>query len=261
MAAADEQVWTVGALARLAKVSVRTLHHCEEIGLLPPSGRSETGYRQYTRGDLERLQQVLAFRELGFPLKEILRIMLDPSFDRAEALRRQRTLLAEKAERTKAMAGAVDAALETLERGTAMDPDDMFEVFGDFDPAEYEEEARGRWGHTAAYAESARRTARYTKADWLRIKQESEAISQAFVEALDAGLDPAEPAVQTVVERHWRHLETYFYTPTPEMYAGLGDLYISDPRFTKNIDEAREGLAAYQCAAMQAYAAPRRQDG
>jgi hypothetical protein len=103
----------------------------------------------------------------------------------------------------------------------------------------------------------ARRTARFTKTDWKLIKTEGDEITAAFVEALDQGLEPEDPAVRAVVERHWRHLERWFSTPTPEMYAGLGDLHANDARFSGNIDKAREGLAAYQRAAMRVYALER----
>jgi TipAS antibiotic-recognition domain. len=135
-----------------------------------------------------------------------------------------------------------------------MEADDLFEVFGDFDPRDYDDEVQRRWGGTDAYVESARRTATYGRADWQAIKAESDEITAAFVAALDQGLAPDDPAVQALVDRHWHHLAHWFYTPTPEMYAELADLYVNDPRFTKNIDKAREGLAAYQRAAMRSYA-------
>src|SRR3974390_712413 len=110
----------IGEVAKLAKVSVRTLHHYDAVGLLSPSGRTEAGYRLYTAPALERLQQVLFFRELGFPLAEIRRIMLDPGFDRRRALAAQRSLLTDKARRTQAMLTAIDEALDALEKGTQM---------------------------------------------------------------------------------------------------------------------------------------------
>ena len=118
-------------------------------------------------------------------------------------------------------------------------------------PRGYDDEVERRWGGTDAYAESARRTAAYGKADWQAIKTEAAEITAAFVAAFDAGLAPGDPAVQAIVARHRQHLARWFYTPTPEMYAGLGDLYVDDPRFTRNIDKARAGLAAYQRAAMR----------
>jgi MerR family transcriptional regulator, thiopeptide resistance regulator len=252
--------WTVGELARLARVSVRTLHHYDAVGLLPPSGRSEAGYRLYTAPDLERLQQILLFRELGFALAEIRRIMLDPQFDRRRALVAQRTLLADRATRLETMLSAVDAALDAAQRGIAMKADELFEAFGDFDPRDYDEEVRRRWGTTDAYAESARRTAAYGKADWQAIKAESDDITADFAAALDQGSAPGDPAVQAIVDRHFQHLARWFYTPTPETYAGLGDLYVNDPRFTRNLDKARKGLAAFQRAAMRTYAQSERSE-
>jgi DNA-binding transcriptional MerR regulator len=240
----------VGAVAKLAKVSVCALHHYDAIDLLRPTGRSEAGYRLYTGVDLERRQQILFFRELGFSLGEIDRIMTDTGFDRRRALLAQRSLLGDKARRTEGMLAAIESALGALDEGVEMNADEMFTVFGDFEPADYEEEVKERWGGTDAYAQSAWRTAKYTKADWERMRAEADAITAAFVDALDRGLPPEDPAAQAAVERHWQHLARCFYTPTAQMYLGLGDLYVSDPRFTKNIDRARAGLAAYQRAAM-----------
>jgi DNA-binding transcriptional MerR regulator len=250
--------WTVGEVAKLAKVSVRTLHHYDAIGLLEPTERSGGGYRLYGMGDLEHLQQVLFFRELGFALDDIRRIMLEPDFDRRRALTAQRLLLAEKTRRTEAMLEAIDAALDAMQKGTQMDKDEMFEVFGDFDPSQYEDEARERWGDTGAYKESMRRTSGYTKQDWKRIKVEQDAITAAFVGAMDAGLDPASAEVGKIVERHWRSINDNFYTCPLDVYEGLGEMYVADPRFTKSIGKARPGLAAFQRDAIKAWVAAKR---
>ena len=182
---------TVSEVATLANVSVRTLHHYDAIGLLSPSARSEAGYRLYERRDLERLQQILFFRELGFSLEEIRRAC---STTRASTPWRRSWSSASCSRRRRrdceAMIGAVDRALEAGQKGIAMDEKDMFEVFGDFDPKQYEDEARERWGDTDAYKESARRTARYTKEDWQRIKAEQDAIEAEFAEAMAAGKAP-----------------------------------------------------------------------
>src|SRR5580700_8399316 len=145
---------TVGEVAKVARVSVRTLHHYDEIGLLVPSGRTESGYRLYTDSDLERLQQVLFFRELGFALEDVARILRDPDFDRRQALIAQRAMLVEKGERLKAMVALVDRTLDALGKGTVMNGEDMFDA--NFDQAPYEEEAKARWGKTDSYAESKR---------------------------------------------------------------------------------------------------------
>jgi len=243
---------TVSQVARLAGVSVRTLHHYDEIGLLQPSGRSEAGYRLYEQLDLQRLQQVLFFKELGFPLEEISRIVRDPAFDLRAALLMQRRLLTERATRVQALIGAVDAALDSLEKGTAMTKEEMFEVFGDFDPAKYEDEARQRWGDSEAYKESARRTKRYSKQDWVRIKEEGDQIQRDLAAQLEAGRAPTDPAVLEVAERHRAYITRWFYPCSHKLHRGLGELYVSDPRFTENIDKLKPGLAAFTREAFRA---------
>ena len=245
----------VGDVARLAKVSVRTLHHYDEIGLLGPSGRSESGYRLYERADLDRLQQVMLFRELGFGLDDIKRIMLDPAFDRRQALRAQRALLAKRAERAIEVVAAIDAAIDAEEKGVTMDDDSMFEAFGDFDPKEYEQEVQQRWGDTDAYKESARRTARYTKEDWKRFKAESEANGAAVIAAMDAGLPADDPKVMDLAEEARLLIDRWFYPCAHPMHAALAEMYIADSRFTATYEKMHEGMARYWHDAILANAA------
>jgi len=246
---------TVGEVAKLAHVSVRTLHHYDSIGLLVPSERSESGYRLYGEADLEKLQQVLFFRELGFGLDQITQIMRDPTFDRREALEMQRRMLADKTAQLQHMIEAVDAAIDSMERGVTMDEKDRFEVFGEFDPAEYEAEARERWGETDAYKESAHRTARYTKDDWKRIMAQQKAVTDGYVQRMEAGDAPDSPAVFEVVERHLASITDNFYTLPGEMFGDLADMWVTDQRFTKNIDKAKPGLAQFQHDAVKAWVA------
>ena len=133
-------------MARLAHVSVRTLHHYDRLGLLPPSGRTEAGYRLYTAGDLERLQTVLFYKELGFGLGEIRDLLAEPGFDRREALRAQRAQLARRSGRVDAMLALIDKTLAAMDEGIPMERSDMFEVFGDFDPARARGGGRGALG-------------------------------------------------------------------------------------------------------------------
>jgi DNA-binding transcriptional MerR regulator len=236
---------TVGEVARLAHVSVRTLHHYDEVGLLEPSARSEAGYRLYEEADLERLQEVLFFRELGFSLEEIAALMEDPAVDRRAALHMQRGLLAGKAWRLRAMIDAVDRALRATMEGGHMDTEGLFEVFGDFDPAEHEDEARERWGDTDAYAESARRTARYSKEDWVRFKEESDEINGAIAALIDEGVAPDDPRATDAVERARLQIDEWFYPCSREMHAELGRSYVADPRFEATYEKIRPGMAQY----------------
>ncbi len=242
----------VSEVAALAGVTVRTLHHYDEIGLVRPSGRSEAGYRLYAPADVERLQQVLFFRELDFALDEIQRILNDPDFDLGAALRLQRRLLEERSVHVNALIAAVDAAIQSHEKGTAMTAQERLQVFGDFNPAEHEAEAEQRWGETAEHQEAKRRTKSYRKQDWETIKADAAAIYDQLARLMTAGVAPTSTEAMEAAERHRAHITRWFYRCSAEVHRGLGELYVNDPRFTANIDKLGVGLAAY-CS--QAFAA------
>ncbi|MDH3731199.1 MAG: TipAS antibiotic-recognition domain-containing protein [Acidimicrobiia bacterium] len=122
----------------------------------------------------------------------------------------------------------------------------------DFNPTEYEAEAAERWGNTAAYAESAPRTAAYTKADWERIGAEAAEISNGLAALMEAEVAPDSESEMQLAERHRRHISEWFYECPPQMHAALGEMYVADPRFSANFDKAGEGLAAYLSAAITA---------
>jgi MerR family transcriptional regulator, thiopeptide resistance regulator len=235
-------VKTVGDVSELAGVTVRSLHHYDEIGLLVPSGRSDAGYRLYSYADLARLQEILVWRRLGFSLAEIQTMLDDPSYDRADALRRQRELVQREVDRLGALKRALDAALAAERNGTRMKEQQMFEGF---DHTEHEDEVRERWGHTEAYRESARRAATYTDEDWRAIKAESEDIIRAFAASRDRG-EPADgEAARALAERHRRQISERFYQCPPRMHRGLAEMYIADERFRQNYEQVAPGLARY----------------
>jgi DNA-binding transcriptional MerR regulator len=233
---------TVGELAELARVTVRTLHHYDELGLLAPSERSDAGYRLYSYEDLARLQEILIWRQLGFSLSEIQALLDDPAYDRIGALERQRELVQCEVERLGALAAAVEAAIEAERNGTRMKETTMFEGF---DPGQYEEEARERWGHTEAYQESARRTRAYGAAEWGEIRRESEEIVRGLVALLRAGEPASGEAARAAAERHREHISRWFYPCSPQMHRGLGEMYVADDRFRRTYEREAEGLAAY----------------
>jgi DNA-binding transcriptional MerR regulator len=249
----------IGEVARLAHITVRTLHHYDRIGLMRASGRSEAGYRLYTEQDLERLQAVLLYRELGFGLSEIRALLAAPGFDRREALRAQRAQLARRSERLDAMLALIDKTLAAMDEGIPMERSDLFEVFGDSDPAEHEAEAEARWGETAAYKESARRTRRYAKDDWLRFKAESDDVTETIATLMDGGVAPDDPRAADVAERHRLLIDAWFYPCPHEMHERLGRMYVEDARFTANYERIRPGMAQYLCDAIAANAARSRQ--
>jgi DNA-binding transcriptional MerR regulator len=252
---AGATTYTVSEVARTAGVSVRTLHHYDATGLLVPSARTEAGYRLYDQRDLERLQEILFFRELGLPLDDIATLLSGGALDRRAALELQREMLSEKVARLKAMIASIDRALEADAKGIRMDKDEMFEVFGDFDPTEYEDEVEQRWGDTDAYKESARRTARYTKEDWARFKAESDEIGSAAIALMDEGVAPDDPRAMDVVEKARLQIDTWFYPCSHEMHSALAEMYIADPRFTATYEKMRTGMAQWWHDAILANAA------
>jgi DNA-binding transcriptional MerR regulator len=244
-------VYKIGQLAELARVSVRTLHHYDDIGLVKPSARSEAGYRLYTQSDLERLQQVLFFRELGFALEQIARIVTDPAFDRRTALIEQRALLLEQAKKTEALVRLVDRTLASIEKGEAMKTEEMFEGF---DPSKYETEAKERWGDTSAYQESKKRTKSYKKEDWVKIQAAADAIHQELARLMEAGVAPSDPRAMDVADQHRRHIDRWFYACSRAMHVGLGEMYLADERFTAHYERVRPGLTQYLVDAIRANA-------
>jgi len=249
---------TVSQVARVSGVTVRTLHHYDQIGLLTPGSRSAAGYRLYLDGDLERLQEILFYRELGFGLDEIREMADRPDHDRAVALRHQRALLSSRVVHLEAMIEAVDAALEAEGSGMKMSKEDMFEVFGDFDPKTYEEEVEEKWSGPLL-AESRRRTGQYGKEQWKAIKAEEEDIGTAFAESLADGADPSSPGARAVAEQHRLHIDRWFYPCSHAMHAGLGQMYVADARFTAYWDKFAPGLADFVKSAIEANLATARE--
>lgn len=246
---------TVGAVARLAGVTVRTLHHYDAIGLLTPSGRSEAGYRRYTDADVERLQRILFYRELELGLDQIRDAIADDGTDALDHLRRQHALLEERIARLRRLAQAVERAMEANQMGINLTPEERLEVFGDHDPEQHADEARERWGDTDAYRESARRTSRYTKQDWVRLKARSDAVRDGFQAAMTSG-EPADGTVaMDVAEAHRRSIDEAYYPCSYEMHRGLAEMYVADPRFTASYESLAPGLARYVHDAIVANAA------
>lgn len=247
----------VGEVAEVAGVSVRTLHHYDDIGLLTPSGHSQAGYRHYDEQDLERLQQVLFYRELGFPLKEIVTILADPGQDALTHLRRQRELLLARRGILDAMVAAIEHAMEANRMGTALTPEERFEVFGEHDPAQHGDQVQQRWGDTDEFRQATARTSRYTKADWLLMKDESAANVQAFAAAMRAGAAGDSAAAMDAAEAHRQHISRWFYDCSSEVHRGLAALYLADERFARNYEGVAAGLSQYIHDAILANAARR----
>ncbi|MFF7644448.1 TipAS antibiotic-recognition domain-containing protein [Streptomyces canus] len=237
--------YSVGQVAGFAGVTVRTLHHYDDIGLLVPSERSHAGHRRYSDADLDRLQQILFYRELGFPLDEVAALLDDPAADPRAHLRRRHELLTARIERLQKMAAAVEHAMEARTMGIDLTPEERFEVFGDKDPEQYAEEAEQRWGGTDVYAESQRRAARYTKDDWKRITAAVNDWEERYTALMAAGEPPTGEHAMDMAEEHRRHIGTWYFECPYEMHTCLAEMYVSDERFKAYYDSMREGLAAH----------------
>jgi DNA-binding transcriptional MerR regulator len=241
--------FTVGELAKLTGITVRTLHHYDQIGLVQPSDRSDAGYRLYGQADVLRLQQVLLYRELGLPLDQIAGV-LEVGTPKAALAKHRETLVAKRTQ-LDAMLAALDAAL-AIEEGRQMKPEDVKTMFDGFDPEKYADEARAKWGATDSYKESARRTKSYGKAEWDAIKSEGDSIYRRFAELMQEGAAPSDARVRGVVEAHRAHIDRWFYPCSVEMQQGLAAMYVADPRFTENIDKYGAGLSQFIHAAVTA---------
>jgi DNA-binding transcriptional MerR regulator len=255
-----EPALTVGRVARLSGTTVRTLHHYEEIGLLVPSRRSAAGYRLYAGADIDRLTRILYYRELGFPLDAIAHLLDEPGTDPVSHLQRQRALLRERIDRLDAMVAAIDRETEALMKGYNLTAEEKLEVFGDFDPDQYDDEARERWGETDAWRQSRQRTSAYTKDDWHRIRTEAAGINDRFIALMQAGTPATSTQAMDVAEEHRQHISRSYYDCGYDIHRGLAEMYVADPRFTASIDAAANGLAAYMRDAILANANRAEQD-
>jgi DNA-binding transcriptional MerR regulator len=233
---------TSGQVAALTGLTIRALHHYDEIGLVRPSGRSEGGYRLYSADDLERLQEVLGWRALGFTLKAIGALLDDPAHDRGAALREQRELVAAERGRLDALAAALEAAIAAHDHG---EEQEMSSMFDGFQEAAHAEEAERRWGGTEEYSESVRRTRGYDADTWRTIRAEADAITQRFGRLMRAGADPGGADAVALAGEHRDHISRWFYDCSPAVHRGLGELYAADPRFAKTWEAVGPGLTEY----------------
>ncbi len=240
----------VHEIAKISGISVRTLQYYDNLGLLKPAEVTSRGYRIYNQDSLRQLQQILFFRELDFPLKQIKEIITSPDFDQRETLKSHRNLLTKKRDRLTQLIQLTDTLIETKEQ--------VMPSFKEFDTTniaeakqQYAQEAKDRWGTSMAYRESSKKTAQYNKEQWQLIQQESSSIFQGFAELRS---QPAStPKTQQLVEAWRNHITKWFYQCSVEILKGLGEMYAEDPRFCKNIDTYGEGTAVYMAEAISIY--------
>jgi len=237
-------VRTVGTVAELTGVSVRTLHHYDHIGLVVPSIRTPAGYRGYTDADIERLHLVLVYRSIGLSLDDI-RALLDSDADEYALLQRQHALLLEQADRLQHTIEAVEELMSAHRRGIQLTAEEQIEIFGTTAFSEgYAVEAEERWGETDAWKQSQQRAATFTKDDWIAIGAENDALLEALAAAKRAGVAPGSAEANALAARHRASIQR-FYDCDDEMHRCLAEMYPADERFTRYYDDAEPGLAQY----------------
>lgn len=228
---------SVKEFAELTGVSVRTLHYYDEIGLLCPARTDpETRYRYYDETCLQRMQQILFFRELEFPLKTVRAILSAPDYEKTRALEEQKTLLLLKKKRLENLIAAIDGA----KRGE--------NVMAAFDNREYEAykaEAKARWGNTDAYKAYEKKSEARSVSDGAALTDGMDAIMKAFAECRQSGAAPDSAEAGSLVDRLRAYITERFYPCTAPILLSLGQMYVQDERFRQNIDRHGEGTAAF----------------
>lgn len=237
--------------ARLTNVSVRTLHYYDEISLLKPSFVDEqNGYRCYDEKALERMQQILFYRELDFSLKSISEILSSPNYDKHQALVRQKELLILKRQRIDRLITAIDDSMKGV---NTMDTNV-------FDNTEYEKardvymhEAKKRWGDTEAYQEYLDKTKNCSDEKMSSAETQLDMIFAEFAECMTSKTEFSDSKTQRLVEKLQKHISENFYNCTKEILSGLAQMYVGDERFKNNIDRHGKGTAEYTSKAIEHY--------
>ena len=235
--------------AEFTGVSVRTLHYYDEIGLLAPAIVDEyTGYRFYDAKSLERMQEILFYRELDFSLKNICKILSSPDYDKQKAMKEQKKLLILKKERLERIISALDQAQEGEQIMKAFDNSE-FETARE----QYEAEAKERWGKTEAYKEHEQKTKDYSKDKWNDVNAGLNNILGEFAQCMENGYTPESSEAQALVKKLQNHITANYYTCTNQILAGLGQMYVADERFKNNIDKHAKGNAEFVSRAIEVY--------
>ena len=236
---------TVHEVSKLVGVSIRTLQYYDKIGLLHPADYTASGYRLYDDTDLEKLQQILLFRELEFPLKDIKRILESPDFDKSRALEQQIALLTLKKEH---LENLIDLArgIKTMGVNYLMN----FEAFDTSKIDEYAAQAKASWGHTPEYQEFLQRSDKRTPEEEQQLGVRFMAIFKEFGEIREHS--PASPKAQALVDKLQAFITKHFYHCSDEVLSGLGKMYAGGGDFTANIDHAGgNGTAEFANKAIQ----------
>ncbi|KOX17421.1 MerR family transcriptional regulator [Saccharothrix sp. NRRL B-16348] len=243
-AAADADGLTVGEVSTRLGVTIRALHHWDEIGLARPSLRTAAGYRLYTSGDLERLHRIVVYRELGLGLDRIRAVLDDPTANVPAALREQRTQVTERIERLRQLGTGLDRMIDAHERGLLLTAEQQAAIFGpDWNP-DWSAQARQRYGDTTQWLQYAERSAARGPEEWQAIADTVTKLDRALADAMDAGVAPGSPEANALAESHREVFSSYFPL-TREMQVCLGRMFETDPGYAAHYNGIRAGLATW----------------
>jgi DNA-binding transcriptional MerR regulator len=242
--------WSINEVARMSKVTSRTLRHYDAIGLLTPAHVAGNGRRYYEREQLLRLQRILLLRDLGLGLGSIAEVLERQSrTGTVDVLRRHREWLIEERKRLDRLVRTVETTIDTIEKGNEMPAEKLFEGF-EHNP--YEAEARQRWGDEAVDA-SYERMRGWSQADAEKARTGYARVHEGLARLLADGVPVDDPRVQEIVQLHYEVI-CLFWTPNAEAYRGLGQMYVDDERFRQNIGGGNDALVEYLRDAMAVYA-------
>ena len=248
---------TVKQVAKISGVSVRALHHYDEIGLLKPASIGRNNYRYYGRDELLRLQQILLHRELDIPLNEIRAILDDPNFDQLDALRQQRDRLAAEAKRYAELVRTIDRTIADLNGETAMRSADLYKGISPEKQAEYEKWLVDRYGGDMPerIAVSKRKYESLSQAEKDRLGADVQELESAWVDAMKNGVPADSPSLDPLLGRFRAWVSAMWNRPCPpEAFAGLADLHLGHPDFVARYEALGEGFSDYHAAGMKAHA-------
>ncbi|MBE0341405.1 MerR family transcriptional regulator [Paenibacillus sp. 28ISP30-2] len=238
--------YTVKEVSGLSGISVRTLHYYDEIGLLKPHHVGDNGYRYYEQEQLLRLQQIMLYRELELPLSDIGDLLEQTKEKTAEVLLEHRSKVQNKVFRLHTLLQTIDETVAHVKGEQTMKPEQLYQGFDPEKQEMYERDLTERYGHEAdeKIQESKTATKNWSKEDYLDSQAEADQIHRQLAEAMNKGLKHSSEEVQALIRRHLQWVSR-FYTPTAEIYSGLGDLYVEHEDFSKMYEGYRPGLAEY----------------
>jgi DNA-binding transcriptional MerR regulator len=247
--------YTVKELAKISGVSVRTLHWYDEIDLLKPFAKGTNNYRYYEEQQLLRLQQILFFKELGFALHDIQKLLAQNDFENIKALKAHRKILEDEIIRKNNLIATIEKTIQHLKGKHLMKDEELYYGFDSNRHKEYQQYLI-KYHYLAAEAllmESEKRTARWDKDEWDKVKNEGDAIHKDLAATIEQGLKPDSDQVQAIITRHYQMIQKFFEAPK-EVYIGLTKLYTQHPDFKKFFDVYHPRMVEFISEAMRFYA-------